>query len=222
MKTILALLLIATAGCTPAYHKREIGASAFGELVYSLYTEDSVKPPRTIAPRPPLRIGVAEIGEIAPLHAFRQVLEARPDLVSEVVSLPSPDQLAADPSDTEHFERRVARMRRLALDLGVEWIFVFGGHVDSNRLLTAPAILDITIVPAFFLPSHEIRGAGKSAGALVHAASGRVEFLLDAESERVRRAPAFFVDQKQATQLRRMRGRPMTDLARQLLERLDE
>ena len=200
----LVALAAVLAGCTSSgLSPRETDRQNYSSLVYSLYElpatpADAADAPLAAPPKlaRPARVAVAQVGEVAPPQALLAKLRGRPDLFSRVESISGttapigpggefPQQAAYSspaPGSQEQVRLDVSRMRRMARDMGMDCLLVIGGTMDYATHGNGLAILDLTIVGAFVVPSKEITAKATAAGALVDVESGRVVLTASADA----------------------------------------
>ncbi len=217
---IFLMLLTTLVGCnTSGLSVREVGF-AYSNLVYGLYEGQPAEVDSSAIERPhrPLRLGVAQVGEVAPPSRFLETLRAREDLFRDVQVLPLPE---SEPATTpEQFATRMKAMRGLARDLGVDCVFLYGGNVDDAAYATPWVILDLTLVTGFFVPSNKLEGVGRASGALVDVGSGRVHFVVQAEADADDRSPSWFVREGSLRLRDRLRTELQDRIAEDLIDRV--
>lgn len=201
-----ALSLALLAGCsTVGLSPRETPQQNYSSYVYSLYDltpsagiEGSVAADVTRAQPKlsiPARLAVVQVGEVAPPKAFLDKLRARPDLFPRVEGISGITGSYEGPADAgvgrahagqrghgDIVRRDVARMRRLARDMGMNHLLVVGGTIDHATHGNALSILDLTILGAFVIPSKQIDARATAAGAMIDLASGRVVLTASADA----------------------------------------
>ncbi len=128
----------------------------------------------------PARVAVAQLGELQASSTFLTELRASPELLANVTSVPAvPPNLAGFYQYTEQSvsvggtEKRTApepgnkdaltpkdflqELRLLSLDLGGDYLLVYGGSIDFRTKTDALAkMLDLTIIGAFVVPSEAL------------------------------------------------------------------
>jgi hypothetical protein len=188
-------------GCVSTGLSHRESQNNYPLLITSLYREKSEGP--AAAPlRPPIRLAVGQVGESAPPESLLTALATNYDLVSTVTAVPIPGVVRrtgrSDPEPaTADIESHVRAAVNLAQDMGAEYLFMFGGAIDSYRLKNPLATLDITLVGGWIVPGANIYSEGKAAGALIETKSGRVIFLVTAEQKTRGKAPSNFADDRQ-------------------------
>ena len=186
-------------------------------------------------PEPPIKLAVAQLGEVSPPKEFLETLESRPDLIAEVIEVPFPlstvrrshygSHGAVTTSGAAHkaeLERRVQAMLDMSSKLGATHALLVGGHIDT-RVLTSPMqILDIAILPMFIIPSKKVEIEAKASGALVDLDSESVVYLMNTTAEAGGITPSAYADQKGESMSITQREKLSRQLATELLERLEK
>jgi len=192
MRFSIALTLCALlAGCTPSQSRQMVPAQNYPTFIMSLY--DDTKPQHAIAPTAPLRVAVAQVGELVPPQAMLDHLRRNKAMFQRVEGIPAVfddySQSGALPTTPKQITRdRVARLQRMTQDLGLDYLFLYGDTVSNYTRENPLQILDLTIVGAFVIPSREVRANGKAAGALIDAKTGSVLFIASADTEQAKMA----------------------------------
>jgi hypothetical protein len=227
------------AGCQQAgLSPREVsGVNAsrqpgYSNYVYALYNEgDAVLAARPII-RTPLRVGVVQLGEVAPPQRLLEELRRHSDLIAAAQPMPGifqVDQPAAsysnDPkvfaSEVESQARRhISQMRHYARDLGLDYVLLIGGTVDYGSSSNGLSVLDLTLVGAFVVPSKELGATGRASGALIDVASGRMMLAVTSEASSKRLASSFGQDGDREKQLYAMRNDLLTKLGTEFVARV--
>ena len=177
-----------------------------------------------------MKVAIAQVGEIAPPQLMLDHLRQRDELFARVEGIPglfeelycSNNQGALNASERQQVRDRVSRLQRLAQDLGMDYLFIYGGSIDHYVRENPLQVLDLTIVGAFVVPSREIRAIGKAAGALIDVRSGAVVFITSADAEKTGLASATNEDGKQLKVLQDTRESLHLRLADQLAARCKE
>jgi hypothetical protein len=226
---LFILLLIAISGCTEHLSPRESRTQNYSAFVLSLYeTPQPNAQPSTLTA--PLKLAVAQVGEIAPPQLLLDNLRKHGELFSRVEGIPgvfeeaqaSRNYGALTPAERQEVRDRVNRLRRLTQDLGMDYLFIYGGSIDHYTRENSLQVLDLTIVGAFVVPSREVRAFGKAAGALIDAQSGAVVFVTSADTEKSGLASASTQDGKQLKVLENTRESLHLRLADQFAARCKE
>ena len=228
---VASLALIGTTGCyTTGLSPREYGSSTYTQLIYGLNSDQPESAPQKECAKP-IRLAVAQIGEVAPQTSFTESLQHNPALISEVIDIPLP---GAEPTrysyerrdedveaESVKFAKRTTAMRKLAKGLGADYVFLFGGNIDTDSIETAFTALDITIVGGLIIPSQIVKAEAKAAGALVDVDDGRVIFLVNTETKSDGLSPSAFVDAKEKRMQLKLRDQLLSDLSQKFLKRLE-
>jgi len=193
--------------------------------------EPAAAAPRPAPLRPPIRLAVAQVGEVAAPQAFLQVLRDQPELFARLDVVPAAAAApggygyyaAREPGRSPQAESRaqIEMLCRTAENLGDEYLFIFGGNIDQATLRNGLSVLNLTIVGGFFVPSREVRAEAKATGALVDLKTRQVIELLTAQSQDTRFAAAFTDDAARLKSAQRLRDRLAEALARELIARLN-
>lgn len=151
-----------------------------------------------LAVKVPARIAVAQLGELQAASNFVNELRASPELLANVSSIPAvPPDLAGFYQYTEQSvslggtERRLApqkessdpltpkdflqELRLMSLDMGSDYLLVYGGSIDFRTKEEAVLkLLDLTIVGAFIIPSEAHSLQGRAIGVLIDVKQNRI------------------------------------------------
>ena len=181
--------------------------------------------------RTPVKVAVAQIGEISPPQAMLDGLRAHPELFRRVVpvtgvmtSAPSvgrvynADGSSADNAPTD----QLARMRSIAAGVGMDYLLVFGGTIDHGQQGSGLQLLDLTIVGAFVVPSHGVTVNGRAAGSLIDAHTGRIVMNYSAEAKGTGAAPSAFVDNVEQTSILKNRDELIQKLAADVVDQMTD
>ncbi len=235
MRKILNLFLILgttffVAGCyTTGLSTRERGSFNYSNLLYGLYDENNSAPRNEMKPiRRPVKLAIAQVGETTPPKVMLDQLAQETQLISEIMIIPAGGnenngyQDKAD-SDPKEFHQKMQNMRQLAKDLGAEYIFLFGGSIDSGAYSTWLQLFDLTLVGAFVIPSVVTEVEGRASGALIDVQSGRVIFTVNAEGKNKKTMPSYMVNyQADERVLVTLRDDLVMQLSEKFLEKLSK
>jgi rhombotail lipoprotein len=193
-----ALSLAALAGCeSSGLSPREAGARTVSSSLHALYDvplpAGEHRPARLTLPT---SVAVVQVGETAPPTSFLNALRARPDLFTRVEGLSGASGIAAfrhypnDSTVTAQSEARrdVERLQQIARDMGMNHLLLVGGTIDQVTKDNNLAVLDLTIIGAFVLPSKQVEAEARASGALVDLESGRVALVASAGTSKSRGA----------------------------------
>jgi hypothetical protein len=188
---------------------------------------------QTAARRPlitPVNVVVAQLGEVAPPLKMIQRLRSDSGAFASVQPISGlvDAQPVADPSarpqdfSTQQDARTHGeRMRRLAGDLGADYLFLYGGTVDRSTTDTPLKLANATIVGAFLIPSEKIEATARAAGSLIDVRSGRVVVSVSADGHRDMLTPSVAREGDEIKLLEALREEVISKLGDQLAERLD-
>src|SRR5688500_11085642 len=134
--TVLALVMV---GCQAGLSRRE-SPSDFGSFVTTLYDQQNPQAPGDDgrgALRLPARGVAAQIGEVAPPESVMSILRTEWALFSDVRGMPGSftDQRwhnETAEATRQRAQQQVERMRRVATDLGGDYLYVYGGTIDHD------------------------------------------------------------------------------------------
>jgi hypothetical protein len=230
MKTMLKLSAVAAAagllaGCeTTGLSPRESSGVSYPNYIFGLQTRltnSPVHPPMT-----PIRLAVAQVGEPAPSSALLDQLTARHALIAGASGLPLP----ADAGNSNWQNRgntvsadyagRIKTLCRLAQAGGADYVFLFGGEIDTWRKNNSFSILDLTLIGGTVVPGGRINLEGKGAGVLIDAATGEPVFFVNADVKRSAVSPDFLAEGKTHSLRAEARDALVEKLGVQLLDRL--
>ena len=161
--------------------------------------------------RMPARVGVAQLGEVAPPDVVMTALRKRTDLFRRVLPVTgsftdgtrrsagptyNADQNSTynldDPTTPARADQLV-RMRAIAGSLGLDYLLVFGGSIDHGNQGSGLQLLDLTILGAFVIPSHGVVVDGKAAGSLIDVRTGQILRNFSAQAKSSTGAASAFV-----------------------------
>jgi hypothetical protein len=200
--TIAVAVVCLMAGCeTTGLSPREHSGVDYPSYILNLHTDST----NTLPQKPvlPVHLAVAQIGESAPPKAMLDALEARTDLIASVVGIPLPanseNQFRYNYKQAEQpidYASRVKAVCHLAKAAGADYIFLFGGSVDSWTDGNFLRIFDITIVGGMIFPGSKINMESKGAGTLIEAATEQPVFFVNAENKQSKYSPDYFSEGK--------------------------
>ena len=207
------LLLLAAGGCYFDGNSRSQAVRDPTALLYSLYdgSAASAKPSKLALPA---SIAVVQVGEVAPPTSMLDALRADPAVFGRVESIPATEAMrtcftnGSNGGPTPDLSRDLTKMRRLAADLGMTHLLLFGGTVETNTYESPLGLLDATIVGGFVVPSKRVKAQSKVSATLIDVAAGRPAVAASAEGS----ADAF-VPSNEASGKRRELSDKAADLA---------
>jgi len=177
--------------------------------------------------RTPIRLAVAQLGEVTPSTNVLGELRSHPALIASVVALPAPVEYreryntrtsnSPDPPPTAN---RVNEIRSLARAMGADQVLIIGGSIDTWTTRNAWAALDITLVGCAIFPSARVHGQGKAAGILLDVESGAVRFQVETERSRDGKVPSGFTSEKADSVRVSLRDDLALSLGREFVNRL--
>jgi hypothetical protein len=242
---VLAAIFALLTGCaTTGLSMRETPGD-FSTIALSLH---DVAPPSTQPAAPlrpasfPVRLAVAQLGEIAPPEDMLAALREQRDTFIDVQAVPSAmsnynvaynysrrgghhhstgDHVGGQLDDRKQaIRQQVDSMRAYARDGGADYLLLFGGTVDRASTSTPLSIFDLTIVGAFIIPSKQIMAEGRAGAALIDVRDGRSVMTFNAQSKGDRLAPTASRDNTELKLVRTLRDELTRDLAKQLTQRI--
>ena len=230
MKTKIQLALLAVAvallaGCeTSGLSTREHGGVSYPGYILNLPPDATGAPAKKITA--PIRLAVVQVGEVAPPQAMLQRLAGNSPLIATVIGLP----LAGEADERNSYNRtkltdtnyaaRIQSLCQLARTAGADYVFLFGGNVDSWQKENPLRILDATIIGAVLVPGSRVNLEGKGAGALIEAATARPVFFLSAEGKKSALTPDWLADGKTKELQTQLRDELVGKLTDDLLAKL--
>ena len=220
------LLSVLVTGCfTTGLSSRESGSGSYSRLVYDLARYQPKAAPARL--RKPIRLAVAQLGEVSPSTNVLGELRSHPALIASVVALPAPvdsrerynARTSNSPEPPSH-PNRIDEIRSLARAMGANQVFIFGGSIDTWTTRNAWAALDITLVGCSIFPSARVHGQGKAAGILLDVESGAVRFQVETERRRDGTVPSSFTSEKADSVRVNLREDLALSLGREFVNRL--
>ena len=226
MRVLLILSICALmTGCSGGHYRQQVPAQNYPTFIMSLY--DDAKPQRSTPPTMPMRVAVAQVGELVPPQAMLDHLRQNKAMFQRVEGIPAVfddySQAGALPTTPKQITRdRVARLQRMTQDLGLDYLFIYGDTVSDYTRENPLQLLDLTIVGAFVVPSREVRAFGKAAGALIDARTGSVLFIASADTEQTKMATCSNQEGESLKAVQNARESLNLRLADQLIARTQE
>jgi len=149
-----------------------------------------------------MNIAVAEVGELAPPPVVLDELRKEPALCRRVEGIPgiangdyltSPynvhDYPVASPNGKDDALVAAAAMRRMlrmARDMGMDHLMLFGATVDSDVHATGLSAFDLTIIGAYIIPSRDITGQARASAVLIDLRTSRIVLSASTEANKNR------------------------------------
>lgn len=204
-------------------------APAFGEALAASSGEVPVDagPARLTLPA---RVGVAQVGEVAPPDGLLDTLRGRRDLFASVEGVPGVVELGAvhpaPGEDTESARRRrireeMQKMQGIARGMGMDYLLLAGGTIDEATRSTGWSAADLTIVGAFLIPSKAIRAEAKATGALIDLKTSRVVLTATASEAAEMHATSAAQEEGQLNTVRKARDKVLAELGKQILRQVE-
>lgn len=222
---LIGLAVIVLSGCqTTGLSLREKDGFNYSRFLYSAYGQ-AVQGPEEKVLRLPITLSVAQIGEDAPTAAFLDKVQARRGSVAKVQTLPAAGYKPVDSAKPEvnqlEVETMVFKMKMLAKDLGTDYLFIYGGSADYGSNPNFLSFFDMTLIGMYLVPGMDHVAEGKASGALIDVRTGKVVFIVSAQSKISKSTPSYgsyySYDNPALSQLR---DDLVGKLADQLLEKL--
>lgn len=211
--------LVFTTGCeTPGMSRREQANVTYPSYILNLRPKPSSEAPAKIVT--PLRLAVVQVGEPAPPKAMLDRLQSNGSLVASVVGLPSWSEGRCQTNNMELAADKVKAVCLLAQSVGADYVFLFGGNMDSWCDGNSMRFLDLTLVGAALVPSTKIYTEGKAAGTLIDAAAREATLLVSVDAKRTAQSPTWLADGKTDTLRAALRDDLNVSLADELLRTL--
>jgi len=192
-QTAVLLMMLVLAGCqSTGLSLREKGSFNYSNFIYGLYggEKGAESEPKDLIR--PIRVAVAQIGETAPPENMMKKLKEEHYLVDRAVPIPAGAFDFNFDNEKDEIVVMTDRMREMAKDLGVDYVFLFGGSADYGKESNFLQFFDITLVGAYVLPSYKHTAEGRASGALIDAKTGRVQFIVNSEGRVSRHTPSYF------------------------------
>ena len=230
MKMILQLSAVVAAagllaGCeTTGLSPRESSGMSYPNYIFGLQTG-----PTAVQARPlvtPIRLAVAQVGEPAPSSALLDQLAAQRTLIASVSALPLPGDAGNYGWQNQgniasaDYAGRVKTLCRLAQAGGADYVFLFGGDLDTWRKNNPFSLLDVTLVGGAVVPGCQINLEGKGAGVLIDDVTGAPVMFFNADMKRMASSPDFLAEGKTDSLRAEARDALVAKLGGQLLDRL--
>lgn len=185
-------LVVCLSGCyTTGLSNREKGEVNYSNFVYGLYSTSSGSGSVTRSSvSKPIKLAVAQIGEnTAPAEVLER-FRKESDLIAEAVSIPAAGAVQKQ-NKTEYLNNQVDLMCRLAQDMGVDYLYVFGGNIDYTSKSNPLVVFDLTIIGAFIFPGVNHYAEGNVSGALIDLSNRRVVFINEASDTIHKKTPSY-------------------------------
>ncbi len=231
IQSVLAIsAVVVLAGCdSEGLSPRERAGITYPRYILSLQTSATNAPAKLILP---VHLAVAQVGETAPSDKMLGQLSAQPALIASVSGLPVPGDQNMDGyyhsynggnsgnRPTEDYAENIKALRGLARASGADYLFLFGGNVDSWRDSNPLAAMDFTLVGAFIIPGGRIHVDGKGAGVLIDANTGQPIAFVNAECQETQLSPDEMANGATADLSAKVRDQVAAKLGDGLLQKL--
>jgi len=193
---IVGMIVFLLSGCqTTGLSLRERDGFNYSNFLYSAYGQSKDSGVARTALRSPIKLSVAQIGEETPPAVFLEKIQNEASLIAKVQPLPAagyaPDRAAKPEVEQLAIETMIFKMKMLAKDLGTDYLFIYGGSADYGSNPNFWSFLDMTLVGMYVFPSVDHVAEGKVSGALIDVESGKVLFVVSAQSKMSASAPSY-------------------------------
>lgn len=238
------VILAAIAGCeSTGLSPREAGSRNVSSYVMSLYDAppgafaqeaEAVEPARLVLPA---RVAVVQVGEVAPPSSMLRKLEEKQALFARVEALPGVFPIGAaassrnynydDPSagamaDERRVREEMQKMRRVALDMGMDHLLLIGGTIDHGTETTGLSAADLTIIGAFVMPSRSIKAEARATAALIDLRTNRLVLTASADARQSAMASAAGQGDKRINVLRKTRDAVLNNVIDDLIAQCEQ
>jgi hypothetical protein len=221
----LAAVCLVTACEATGLSSDEHAGADYSNYILSLQPGPACRSTQTLAT--PIRLAVGQVGETAPPQNMLDKLDSQGGFITPVVGLPLPDgpesRYAYDnqaKTSLADYSARVKSVCSLAQSAGANYVFLFGGNIDSWRKNNFLTVLDITIVGAFIVPSSKIEMEGKASGTLIDAATIEPVFFVSVDSKTSATTPDYLAAGKTGDMRARLRDELIDKLTGELIGKI--
>lgn len=189
--TTLMLLALLLTGCQHTGLSPRESHNEYVQYLMVLYDTPTYNAPAP-APQVPMRLAVAQIGEVAPPASLIDQLRNDTSLFARVDGVPgmlaSPSYIPNETPESQRIRKRdeVGRILRFARDMGMTHLFLYGGTIDYGTHSNPLSVLDLTIVGMWVSPGKNVKAQGKGSGALIDLQTQRVVLIASAQLEKSR------------------------------------
>lgn len=218
---IAAVCLLA--GCeTTGLSPRETSGVSYPNYVFSLPSGNAAPQKLTV----PIRLAVAQVGEDTPSEALLAKLAGHTALVASVTGLPLPaDRInpyyrGRFNSPAPDYAARVKSLCGLARAAGADYVFLYGGSIDTWEQKNPLSVLDLTIIGGVLMPGTKIHAEGKGAGVLISAATCEPVLFVNTDTKNSATSPDFLTQGKTIGLQANIRDQLAAKLTDQLLDQL--
>ena len=175
----------------------------------------------------PIRVGVVQLGEMAPPLRMLNDFRKHSDLFAAVEPMPGIFSQAAEDCKTTAEAQAIAtqnllQVRKAAGEMGLNYVLIYGGTVDQTMRPMPWAVLDLTIVGMFIVPSEQMDASGKAAGTLINVETGQVALSLSVEANGKTLQPTAMAESVKATINNGVRDQLIDNMTSQTIDRLND
>lgn len=234
MSVLAAGCLAGLAGCeSSGLSPREVRGQDYASYVFSMYEPGDAtasagerKPIAT-----PAKIAVAQLGEVGAPQKMVESLQAERATFARVDSVPGVMAVAYTHGQTatmydqavrQNVQEHADRIRRIARDLGADYLFLYGGTVDHATTSTPLSLMNATIVGIWLVPSEKIEASARASGSLIDVRSGRVVLSVSADAQDERLSPTAATEGDNIKVLKAVRDEVVLKLGEALTARVKE
>jgi hypothetical protein len=224
MKKIYQFAIAVTAVCllagceTTGLSPRESSGASYESYIMGLQPGSNEMPQKLSVP---IRLAVAQVGETTPPENMLDKLANEKTLVASVTGLPLPGETYYHSQNVD-YPARVKTICSLARTTGADFLFLFGGTLDSWQDNNSLSALDVTLVGGAIFPGTKIHIEGKAAGVLISTATCRPVFFINADARGTALCPDFFADGKTPALRSKVRDELVDKLNDQLINKLTD
>lgn len=228
MKKLIPLTITVAAVClltgceTTGISPRETPGVSYPNYILSLQTGTNT--PAKLAK--PIRLAVAQIGEAAPPDSMLDKLATNQTLIASVSGLPMPGDTGMAPAFSRtgvqgpDYAGRVKSICNVARSTGADFLFIYGGSMDSWQENTSLSMFDWTIVGGYLVPGTKIHIEGKGAGVLISTTTYQPVFFVNADIHTANGSPDFIADGKTTGLCAKDRNELVNKLTDEFLKKL--
>jgi hypothetical protein len=173
----------------------------------------------------PAKVAVFQVGEVSPDEIFLATLRKAPDTFTRVEAISDAGGdvhvRRRDPHNhdapLENANQRLVTLTRVARDMGMDYMLMIGGTIESQQNSTPLSILNLTIIGAFIIPSDQTRALAKASGYLIDVHTGRVVAVSSAQAQGGQLTPAVSTRAESVIFQRKLRTEVTAKLAEQVV-----
>lgn len=197
---VMVVFVLAMSGCeTSGLSMREGGRNTFSSVLYTLMGDKDVEANSKDSLSFPITLAVAQVGEISP--PINVMNHLRDDIhIHKVIGLPADfkdgGSYQHDNTSVQDFANKVNKMKNLSKNFGADYLFVYGGTIDSSVQTSWTSFFDITIIGSFIIPSQKVHLEGSASGVLFDVHSGETVVLVNTKKIRNVSSASYLLDSK--------------------------